>query len=277
MASLAGFAVQAQQPSQQSLPSQSSQVPTRQATSTPQPQQVQPSTNAQSGAELSDINNLTVESYMNMKLPPLYDLLERARNSAQVEQYRASKEMEERELKSVRRSWLDGVKLNAGYDYGSMNSYNTMAIEGDPYYTYSASGREQSWWSIGASFTLPLTQIFDRNNRIKKQKKRIESINYEMERYHDEISLLIIEDYTSATMNLAMLNNAAKTMMQAQAQYELSESDFLNGQMSPQELGNQRAIQDNATQNYYKILAELNKSLLRLEVLTHSKLIGKIQ
>lgn len=274
---MAALAVQAQQPSQQPLPSQSSQVPTKQATSTPQPQQVQPSTNAQSGVELSDINKLTVESYMNMKLPPLYDLLERARNSAQVEQYRASKEMEERELKSVRRSWLDGVKLNAGYDYGSMNSYNTMAIEGDPYYTYSASGREQSWWSIGASFTLPLTQIFDRNNRIKKQKKRIESINYEMERYHDEISLLIIEDYTSATMNLAMLNNAAKTMMQAQAQYELSELDFLNGQMSPQELGNQRAIQDNATQNYYKILAELNKSLLRLEVLTHSKLIGKIQ
>ena len=55
--------------------------------------------------EYSDLQRLTPEDYIDMQLPPLHVLMENARHAPQVGYYESNREIEERELKTVRRNW----------------------------------------------------------------------------------------------------------------------------------------------------------------------------
>ena len=77
--------------------------------------------------EYNDLARMSAETYMNLHLPPLYELLENARaQSPQVNQFASKKEQEEREIKTLRRSWLKNIKLNAQYSYGSTDVNSLM-------------------------------------------------------------------------------------------------------------------------------------------------------
>ncbi len=65
----------------------------------------------------TDLARTSAETYINLHLPPLYVLLENARErSPQVNQFASTKEQEEREIKTLRRSWLKNNTLNAQYN-----------------------------------------------------------------------------------------------------------------------------------------------------------------
>lgn len=132
--------------------------------------------------EYSDLQRLTPEDYIDMQLPPLHVLMENARHAPQVGYYESNREIEERELKTVRRNWMRNFKLNANYNYGSSDIYNQNYQDSNiPIWTTTTTGREQSWWNVGASFSIPLDEIFNRRNKIKQQKKRIENTQYDLD------------------------------------------------------------------------------------------------
>ena len=58
---------------------------------------------------------LSPEEYLALRLPPLEMLLDNARDNPQVSFYASNKLQEERELKTIRRSWLNYIKVNANY------------------------------------------------------------------------------------------------------------------------------------------------------------------
>ena len=69
------------------------------------------------------------------------------------------------ELKTVRRNWMRNFKLNANYNYGSSDIYNQNYQDSNiPIWTTTTTGREQSWFNVGASFSIPLDEIFNRRN-----------------------------------------------------------------------------------------------------------------
>lgn len=224
----------------------------------------------------SSLMQLSAQDYLAMKLPPLHVLLENARQSPQVSFYASNKEQEERQLKTIRRTWLKYIKLNANYNYGSTNTYNDNYTDlENPIYVYSASGREQSWYNLGASLSIPLDEIFDRRNRIKRQKEKINSIQFEVDRWYDDLSLKIIDAYTSAVENLSVLQSMTEAMITAKAQYKVSEADFINGVIDAQTLSRQRNIQNVSIREYEQTRSSLNNALLRLEVLSHTQIITR--
>lgn len=226
--------------------------------------------------QYSDLQQLTPEDYINMQLPPLHVLMENARHAPQVGYYESNREIEERELKTVRRNWLRSFKLNANYNYGSSDIYNQNYQDSNiPVWTTTTTGRDQSWWNVGASFSMPLDEIFNRRNRIKQQRKRLESIEYEMNSWYDEICLKIIEAYTSAVENLSLLESSARSMVAAKAQYTAAESDFVNGKIDAQTLSRQKSIESSAIREYEQTRSLLNKALLQLEVLSKTPIISQ--
>lgn len=218
--------------------------------------------------------HMTSEDYIRIQLPPLHVLMENARtNSPQVNVYAANKEIEERELKTVRRSWLKYFKLNAAYSYGSTDITSQQYYNDQYHIIQNVTGSDQSWWNVGANVSLPLDEIFNRRNRIRQQKKKIESIQYEVDRWYDDICLKIIDSYTSAVQYLSMLESASGAMITAQAQYEFSKADFINGKIDAQTLSRQKNIENTAVREYEQIRAALNKALLELEVLSKTPII----
>ena len=226
--------------------------------------------------EYSDLQQLAPEDYINLQLPPLHTLMENARHAPQVGYYESNREIEERELKTVRRNWMHYFKLNANYNYGSSDIYNQNYQDSSiPVWTTTTTGRDQSWWNVGASFSIPIDELFNRRNKIKQQKKRIENTQYDMDRWYDDLRLKIIDSYTSAVQQLSILRSAAEAMIAAQAQYRMSEADFINGKLDAQALSRQESIENVAIREYEQVRSNLNNALLRLEVLTHTPIINK--
>ncbi|WP_295958981.1 TolC family protein [uncultured Alistipes sp.] len=226
--------------------------------------------------EYSDLQQLAPEDYINLQLPPLHTLMENARHAPQVGYYESNREIEERELKTVRRNWMHYFKLNANYNYGSSDIYNQNYQDSSiPVWTTTTTGRDQSWWNVGASFSIPIDELFNRRNKIKQQKKRIENTQYDMDRWYDDLRLKIIDSYTSAVQQLSILRSAAEAMIAAQAQYRMSEADFVNGKLDAQALSRQKSIENVAIREYEQVRSNLNNALLRLEVLTHTPIINK--
>ena len=182
--------------------------------------------------EYSDLQRLTPEDYIDMQLPPLHVLMENARHAPQVGYYESNREIEERELKTVRRNWMRNFKLNANYNYGSSDIYNQNYQDSNiPIWTTTTTGREQSWWNVGASFSIPLDEIFNRRNKIKQQKKRIENTQYDLDRWYDELRMKIIDAYTTAVEQLSILRSAAEAKITSEAQYRMTEVDFVKGKL----------------------------------------------
>lgn len=235
------------------------------------------STPTQYATELASnkLVNMGVTDYVNLKLPPLHVLMENARRSPQVEMYESSKNFEESELKTIRREWMKYIHLNANYSYGSTDINSQLYYNTQYPVIQNVSGTEQSWWTAGASISLPLDQIFNRRNKIKQQQKKVESIKFEVDKWHDEVCLKIIDSYTAALQNLALLESSSQTMIIAKAQYQSTELDFMNGKADTQTLSRQQNIADTAIREYQKIRMELTKALLQLEVLSKTKIISQ--
>ncbi|MBS4765694.1 TolC family protein [Alistipes sp. kh20] len=227
-------------------------------------------------SEYTDLARMSAESYMNLHLPPLYVLLENARErSPQVNQFASTKEQEEREIKTLRRSWLKNIKLNAQYSYGSTDVNSQIYQDINLPIIQNVTGTTQAWWTVGAGISLPLEEIFNRRNRIKQQRKRLESIEYEMNSWYDEICLKIIECYTSAVENLSLLETSARSMVAAKAQSLAAEADFVNGKIDAQTLSRQKSIESSTVREYEQTRSLLNKALLQLEVLSKTPIISQ--
>lgn len=226
--------------------------------------------------EFSDLQRLAPDDYIGLQLPPLHQLLENARHTPQVEYYDKAVEIQQRELKNVRRNWQHYFKLNANYSYGSSDTYNQNYQDNiTQIWTTTTTGREQSFWNVGASFSLPIDEIFNRRNKIKQQKRRIEQVELDTERWLEEQRIKIIQQYTLAVQQLSILRSAAEAMVTAQAQYRMTESDFINGKMDAQTLSRQKNIENVAIREYEQVRSTLNNALLTLEVLTRTPIISK--
>ena len=218
--------------------------------------------------EYSDLQRLTPEDYIDMQLPPLHVLMENARHAPQVGYYESNREIEERELKTVRRNWMRNFKLNANYSYGSSDIYNQNYQDSNiPIWTTTTTGREQSWWNVGASLSIPLDEIFNRRNKIKQQKKRIENTQYDLDRWYDELRMKIIDAYTTAVEQLSILRSAAEAKITSEAQYRMTEVDFVKGKLDAQTLSRQKSLENSATREYEQVRRNLNDALLRLQAL----------
>lgn len=227
-----------------------------------------------SAGQVSDIRGLTNDDYVNLELPPLNVLLENARNSPTVEYFNARKEEESRALKSMQRNWLNYIKLNSSYQYGVTNYYSMY--ESDPNVPQIGAPTEaRGLWNVGASLSIPLLELFDRRNKVKQQKVRVDQAGLEIDRWYDEQSLKIIAAYSTAVQNLRLIKSISEAVAIANAQYKVTEADFVNGKADAQTLSRQKNIQTQTMNEYLQAQAALNTALLSLEVLSKTKIINK--
>lgn len=217
-------------------------------------------------------STMTSEEYSRMQLPPLDVLFENAKNSAAVEFYQVRMEEEASLLKTEKRSWLKYLRMQSTYQYGLMGINSSFSDNDTPLF-YQYSGARQNWYNIGVSLTIPFDDFFDRSNRIKRQKLKTKATQVEVEKWHDEQKIRIIELYTKAQKELTVLKIKAESVTMANAQYQAAEQDFLNGKIGIDALNSRKSIESNALETYENTKAELSKALLQLEILSKTKII----
>jgi len=221
-----------------------------------------------------DSPNPENDKMLTMKLPPLSELFESARNNPAVEIYNIRKQQEISALKTEKRSWLKYFKITATYQYGSVGYNNYMSTQ-DIAPIYTSSGSKQNWYNFGGSLSIPLDDLFDRGNRIKRQKLLMRQTELEIEKWHDEQKLLIVDAYSKALENLAVLKIKAEALVFSNAQYKISENDFINGKITISSLNKEKGIQSSSVAEYERTRASLYESLLRLEILSKTQIFNR--
>lgn len=231
--------------------------------------------------DTGEIAELAVEDFMEVKIPPLDVLLENARESPNVKYLEEYAVQQKRELKTVKRTWLKYIKLNAGYQYGNTVAYNYNNTGGDntgdidtPIFI-GGGMTSRSYYNVGASLSLPLDEIFNKRNKIKQQQSVIEGAQYEADRNFNQLALQIVDAYTMAMENLAILRSKAEAAELSSAQYKVTEQDFINGRIDAQTLSRQKNIESVNIREYETTRSSLLNAILRLEILSGTRIINK--
>ena len=247
---------------------------------TPLPGQAPPNDNPvqETASDPSDMAHMTAEDYLAMELPPLGVLIDNSRQTAQMQYYNTAIDEAKTDLKTERRNWLEYFRATGNYQYGQMNWLSTLSGSdaADPLPVVPTyQGKEQSYWNVGGVVSIPLNDLFDRRNRVKNKKLAVEAAEQNVERWQDELSLKIIDAYTTVLQNLSMIKTQAEAVTLAIAQYKITEADFMNGKIDAVTLSRQKNIQSATVREYEQTRASLNNALLRLEIMSHTKIITK--
>jgi hypothetical protein len=228
------------------------------------------------GTSRVNAQNVTEDDFLSLTLPSLETLFEGIRNSSTVQFYNYRMEGEELMLKTERRRWQEYISFYASYQYGvmAMNAYTNIGVDYPIVYQYS--GNAQMWYSFGVLLRVPLDQLFDRGNRIRRQQLKIEETRTERELWFDEQKLRLIELYAKTQEMLNNLKGAVEMYVLTTGQYEVAQKEFiLGGAQSQGALSNAKGQQVQAMLQLERIKSELNMAILKMEVLSSTKIINR--
>jgi|WetSurMetagenome_2_1015567.scaffolds.fasta_scaffold173399_2 outer membrane protein TolC len=217
-----------------------------------------------------DISKLSTEDYSNLVLPPLSVFLDAVENTNKVGSLKATKEEEEGNLITAKREWMNSFRAVGNYQYGKIAAYATTSGT-----SVSLSDELQHIYDVGASISLPLDVIYDRKNRIKKQEARVKKADYDIQQAIDDLKTDVAETYINAIQQLNTLKAKAESVVIANADVELSKTNFMNGNLQLSDFNYRKSLQVTAITSFETTKAELNKAILHLELLTHVKILKK--
>lgn len=222
----------------------------------------------------SDSVKIDIEDYSNITLPPLDLLFENAKNSPVYELAQVKEQIERKLLAKEKRAFLGFFSLRGSYQYGMFGNESTYTDVATPIVNnYSTAA--QNGYTVGAGVNIPLDGLFDLGARIKRQKLSVETARLEKEMKFDEVKREIIQYYASAISQLRILKLRAEALELATLQYNIAEKDFTNSSIDLGPLSVEKQRQSAALEAYENSKFELTKSLMMLEVITHTPLIRK--
>lgn len=217
----------------------------------------------------------TNDVFLNFVLPPLDVLFENAKKGPSWDLHTLKIEELNRKVVSEKRSWYQFLSLAGTYQYGVMgiNSFTDLGIE------YSimqqTSGAEQLWYNIGVALKIPLDVLVDKKNRNKAKKLVVDQAIKEMEVWYEERKIQIVEQYTKSEEMLINLKSAIENYALAKTSYQMAEKDYIMGAITVSELSIANSQQAMALQQVGKIRGELKTAILKLEILSCTKLFDR--
>lgn len=217
---------------------------------------------------------LTATDYSKIILPPLEELFENAKKSPGVEMYEAKMEAQENQLVSEKRSWLKYFRVGGSWQYGNIAINSAFTNEYTPLF-YQSSGATQSSWYGTAGISVPLDDLFDRGNRVKRQKMERRFTELEMEKWFDEQKIRIVNSYVKVVNAISILQKKMEHLTIATARMEMVENEFTNGHALISDLNEAKKIEMEAFETYKATMSAIASEILNLEILSKTKIISK--
>lgn len=217
---------------------------------------------------------LTATDYSKIILPPLEELFENAKKSPSVEMFEAKMEAQDNQLVSEKRSWLKYFRVGGSWQYGNIAINSAFTNEYTPLF-YQSSGVVQSSWYSTAGISIPLDDLFDRGNRVKRQKMERRFTELEMEKWFDEQKIRIVNSYVKVVNAISILQKKMENLTMATAQLKIAENDFTIGHALITDLNAAKKMELEAFEAYKQTQTTITSEILNLEILSKTKIISK--
>ncbi len=212
--------------------------------------------------------------YTKLLLPPLEELFENAKKSPSVEMFESKMMEQDNLLKSEKRSWLKYFKVGGSWQYGNIGVNSMFTDQNTPLF-YQYSGARQNALFVSGTVSVPFDDVFDRSNRVKRQKMQRRSTELEMEKWFDEQKLRIIDSYVKLTNAMSVLKKKAENLTLTEAQVKSLEADFANGNAKIADLSSAKKMEVEAYETFKITEGTITAELLHLEILSRTKIISK--
>lgn len=222
--------------------------------------------------QLDDFSSLSTDDFLKIELPSINVLIENSKLRPEVRALNAQEQIQESLLSREKRGWMDFFSMGTGYTYGNVGMYSSYSDLTTPMYSSSSTGTNRSW-QIGVSANFNLGTIFDLKGRIKRQKLTVEVIRLQKLTALDEQRSKIIELYAKTQLQLALLRGIAETYILTKTNDQVIQQNFLSAKVKIADLTAAKQNLAAVNSSYETSKSELIQSLLKLELMTNTKIL----
>ncbi|TGE10218.1 TolC family protein [Hymenobacter fodinae] len=150
------------------------------------------------------------------------------KHSAQLKSMEIEKSIGQQDIKLAKKNLLESVVLGGSYTYGNLASITTADIDNPNQFRTTSAPR----YNTGVSVGLPLGQLTNRGNRVKKEElnfQRLEALRQEQE---NMLRRQVIEMYQNVLLARKTLALRQEALVTVQTNYQLAEKQFRQGQIT---------------------------------------------
>lgn len=218
----------------------------------------------------SILNIFSSDKYKDLVMPPIDTLFYYAGQNIHIKIHDHRALEQESNIKSERMGWFNYLRFSSSYQYGFLGAESLVQGYLIPTY-YQNSQNAQNIYHIGASIIIPLGDVLDRSNKIKKQKHILNKIKYEKDISIEDQKIIIIELYNQADEYISLLKIKTEAKDFAQVLSTIGQKDFINGKSDLNTLSQIKHSESVAFSEFERVRTELKTTLMKIEILCNYK------
>ena len=211
-------------------------------------------------------------NFTSFKLPPLAVLFEHAKMNPNILQLAKQQEIAQADVLKEKKHIFSYINGHASYSYGKADMWGNNSSEISPM-IYQFQGSEQNYWNVGVNVNVPLEDILDLGQSVKRKKLLVENAQLQKDIAYDQLKLQIVTLYIRITNNLVALKSAGENAAIYQGAEALNEVEFHHGNMEIESFARTGLDGQSAVSGYQSLLTQITTDIVTLEILTHTPII----
>lgn len=211
-------------------------------------------------------------NFTNFHLPPLAVLFENAKQNPQVLSLAKAEEIARAEVLKQKKHIFSYISGHASYSYGMTDMWGNNSTTYNPV-VYQYQGSKQAYWNVGASLNIPVEDILDLGQSVKRKRLAAEQAEYNKDIAFDQLKLQIATLYVKITNDLVTLKSTSESAAASQGAGALNQEDFHNGNMDIAGFAQTKEREASAVSQYQTMQTSITTDILTLEILTHTPII----
>lgn len=164
----------------------------------------------------------------SLVLPPLLDLVDSAlKKNASVQYRKLEVGLRESNLKSEKIYWTRNMGVQADSRYGTFDNFSSSSTSQST--TLITSTNKQFNYGVGVYLKMPLGDIINRKNQVKRAQTEVEEAKMLALAQEDEIRQAVIKLYQDLLLRQKLLMIKSAALGNARVNGEMVEKEFRNG------------------------------------------------
>jgi len=220
-------------------------------------------------AQVTSVDATLAKAFASDELLPF--LIDAAlKNSGEVKKFDKSIQLAEANLKINKNSLYSGLAFQSAYSYGT--NYAAVADATAATNFNRLTTTQTGFYNVGVGLQLPLTTLINRKHLVKSARMQMEMFGHEKETATQVVRQEVIRMYQELKLSQKLLAISTNNRQSLQLNYDLAEKEFLQGQMTVEQLSRVLEMNNKAKIEYETTLNMFQTSLMQLETFTGTTL-----
>lgn len=200
-------------------------------------------------------------------LPPLFSLIDSAiKHNASVQYRNLEITLRQTNLKSEKIYWTRNAGVQADTRYGTFDNFSSSSTSQST--TLLTSTNRQFNYGVGVYLKLPLGDVINRKNQVKRAETEVEEAKQLSLAQQDEVRQMVIKLYQDVLLHQKLLIIKSSALGNARANGDMVEKEFKNGLIPVNEYVRISDIVSRAEADYEIAKKEFATAKLLLENIT---------